>query len=590
MAGLWFRMFRGDKTEFKEIMLRVLFLQEMGELRTASNANAGQGKPIKYYNCNGIGHIARNCNQPKRPQNSDYFKEKMLLMQAQENGVDLEEEHMLFLAGGQTNTFDADVDEGPVQDMAQNEDNIFQADQCDAFDSDVDEAPTAQTLFMANLSSADPVNDEAGPSYDSDILFEDNKDQVAHSDVSSVPNDAIMIITNDIYEQDAQCVTSNKPNNTINASLTAELARYKELAEVYEKRTQSELTERELMIDTQMRMIIKDRNVKEESLQKELYSVKMQLNSTLNHNKLIREEVSTLKQDFKQKENKLLEEFLDMKHLQEKVEHKLYKQDQSLQTVYMFCKPKSFYDEVNRIAIGYKDPFYLSKAKQVQPSLYNDHEIVKTTHARALVYDSEDTLEIAETTKKQMIEKMKDLKCVKKKIFWSDDLIKMKAKALREKAKSAKPITAMIVYPPKTPAKLCDAIERKNLLIENENLIAKCLSKDVFYTATDSILTVSRFSNMHDAYTVAQKHIIELEAEKFNLTQKIQTDDHDEMIKHFSKLEVDHLNLQLKYQHLKECFRNKKSVTSLDAPTFELVFCNRTPKNSFKEGAIQFEN
>ncbi|GKG64395.1 hypothetical protein Tco_0659498, partial [Tanacetum coccineum] len=25
--------------------------------------------------------------------------------------------------------------------MAQNEDNIFQADQCDAFDSDVDEAP-----------------------------------------------------------------------------------------------------------------------------------------------------------------------------------------------------------------------------------------------------------------------------------------------------------------------------------------------------------------------------------------------------------------------------------------------------------------
>nr|GFC83684.1 hypothetical protein [Tanacetum cinerariifolium] len=36
--------------------------------------------------------------------------------------------------------------------------------------NDVDEAPTAQTMFMANLSSADPVTDEAGPSYDSDIL------------------------------------------------------------------------------------------------------------------------------------------------------------------------------------------------------------------------------------------------------------------------------------------------------------------------------------------------------------------------------------------------------------------------------------
>nr|GEU37132.1 putative transposase (putative), gypsy type [Tanacetum cinerariifolium] len=39
-----------------------------------------------------------------------------------------------------------------------------QLDDCDAFDSDVDEAPTVQTMFMVNLSSADPVYDEAGPS------------------------------------------------------------------------------------------------------------------------------------------------------------------------------------------------------------------------------------------------------------------------------------------------------------------------------------------------------------------------------------------------------------------------------------------
>ncbi|GKC83995.1 hypothetical protein Tco_1139712 [Tanacetum coccineum] len=108
--------------------------------------------------------------------------------------------------------------------------------------------------------------------------------------------------------------------------------------------------------------------------------------------------------------------------------------------------------------------------------------------------------------------------------------------------------------------KKCDEIKRKNLLIENENLIAKCLSKDVFYTAIDFVLTVSRFFDMHDAYIVAQKRISELEAKISNTTHKIQKDDHDEMIKHFSKLEVEHLNLQLKYQHLKECFviRNLK--------------------------------
>ncbi|GJT32566.1 hypothetical protein Tco_0922985 [Tanacetum coccineum] len=77
-------------------------------------------------------------------------------------GVALDEEQLLFLAGGQDNAIDEDVDKQPVQDLALNVDNVFQADDCDAFDFDVDEAPTAQTMFMANLSSVDPVYDKAG--------------------------------------------------------------------------------------------------------------------------------------------------------------------------------------------------------------------------------------------------------------------------------------------------------------------------------------------------------------------------------------------------------------------------------------------
>ncbi|GJZ18577.1 hypothetical protein Tco_0554700 [Tanacetum coccineum] len=144
-----------------------------GAPNRVGNANPSQARQIKCYNSNGIGRTARNCTQPKRPQNSKYFKDKMLLMQAQENRVALDEEQLLFLAGRQDNTVDEDVDEQQVHDLALNVDNVFQADDCDAFESDVDEAPTAQIMFMANLSSADHVYDEASPSYDLDILSEE---------------------------------------------------------------------------------------------------------------------------------------------------------------------------------------------------------------------------------------------------------------------------------------------------------------------------------------------------------------------------------------------------------------------------------
>ncbi|GJX04682.1 hypothetical protein Tco_0190598 [Tanacetum coccineum] len=547
------------------------------------------------------------------------------------------------------------------QDLALNVDNVFQVNDCDAFDSDVDEAPTTQIMFMANLSSVDPIYDEVGPSYDSDILSEVH----GHNQYQ----DAVCE-----HHEEHEMHDDVQPNYVVDSH--ADYTRDSNI-------TLFELTEREQKIDEQLRIVITDRNIKEENLKKKLHSVKLQLASTINHNKSMVEEVTSLKKDFKQKENKYLEEFLDMKDLKEKVEDKLFKQDQSLQTVHMLCKTKPYYDELNKVAIVYKNPLCLTRAKQVQPALYNGHEIIKTNHVPAIVHNSEDTLEIAEITRKKMNAKMKDPECVQNKvkitppdyskenylvtftpqkqltpeqIFWSQDLIKMKAKALKKQDTASRPIKALMVYLPNTPVmlvlrvlptksqvkinifaliqifsdfektynkritptgltegerdfeqtKACyltevipffktlkehfegiqkaltkeikemkdifeeleaevdqngvdrkhDKIERKKLLIANDNLIVYCLSKEVFYVPTNSELNVSSFTEMHDAHTSLEARCLELEVELSKLRDKIQKDNHNELVKRFSNLEITQLTKKINVlQEQNELFR-----------------------------------
>nr|GFC10728.1 hypothetical protein [Tanacetum cinerariifolium] len=101
-----------------------------------------------------------------------------------------------------------------------------------------------------------------------------------------------------------------------------------------------------------------------------------------------------------------------------------------------------------------------------------------------------------------------------------------------------------------------DASDRKNLLIANDNLIAECLSKEVFSVATKSELIVARFAEMHVVNTSVEVRCLALEAELATLRGKSHQENQGELIKNFSKLEVDHLNLQLKYQNLKDNIGN----------------------------------
>nr|GEZ94034.1 hypothetical protein [Tanacetum cinerariifolium] len=230
----------------------------------------------------------------------------------------------------------------------------------------------------------------------------------------------------------------------------------------------------------------------------------------------------------------------------------------------MLCRLKPYYNELNTIAISYKNPLCLTRAKQVQPALYNGHEIIRNNHVLAIVHNIKNTLEIAEIDRRKINDKMKDAECVNHKvkiaphdyskknfletftsqkqltleqIFWSQDLIKMKTKALTEQTTASRPIKALTVKH--------DEIEQKNLLIANDNLIAECLPKEVFYVATNSELNISRFTEMHVAHTIVKACCLELEAELSNLRDKSHNDNHNELVNRFSNLEVikDHVKL-----------------------------------------------
>nr|GEV33063.1 reverse transcriptase domain-containing protein [Tanacetum cinerariifolium] len=75
---------------------------QSNDTRTGCNRNVGtnaanQTRVICCYNCRGEGHMARQCTQTKRTRNTDWFKEKILLVQAHELGVVLDKEQLAFL-------------------------------------------------------------------------------------------------------------------------------------------------------------------------------------------------------------------------------------------------------------------------------------------------------------------------------------------------------------------------------------------------------------------------------------------------------------------------------------------------------------
>nr|GEV52790.1 hypothetical protein [Tanacetum cinerariifolium]GEV62138.1 hypothetical protein [Tanacetum cinerariifolium] len=98
--------------------------------------------------------MSKQCKKPNCKRDDAWFKDKVLLVQAQANGQILHDEKLAFLA-------DPGITEGQATQIVITHNAAYQADDLEAYDSDCDELNTAKGSPMANLSH-----------YGSDVLTE----------------------------------------------------------------------------------------------------------------------------------------------------------------------------------------------------------------------------------------------------------------------------------------------------------------------------------------------------------------------------------------------------------------------------------
>ncbi|GKA08180.1 gag-pol polyprotein [Tanacetum coccineum] len=259
--------------------------------------NSGQQRVVKCFNCQGEGHMARQCPKPKRKRDATWFRDKVLLVEAQGSGKVLNEEELEFLA-------DPGVVEGPVTQTVITHNAAYQADDLDAYDSDCDDFSIAKAVLMANLSS-----------YGSDVLSEN-----------------------------AQFADFEKEINYLKQTLS------------------------------------------EQSKEKEL------LAKTFND----------FKNESKEKEAKNIDKEIALEKKVKELDNIVYRMGQSAQTVHILTKPQVFYDNNLKQALGFQNPFYLKKAQQIRPMLYDGGVISKETNVISIA-DSEETLILEEESRSKML-------------------------------------------------------------------------------------------------------------------------------------------------------------------------------------------
>nr|GEW67226.1 hypothetical protein [Tanacetum cinerariifolium] len=266
-AGLVVPVFQNEDDPIDTINHMMSFLTSVNFVSAGSSRpfTSGQGEAqgkqrvIMCYNYKGEGHMSKQCIKPRRKHDAEWFKDKVLLVQAQANRQVLQEEELEFLA-------DPDTPDSSSNQIVITNNAAYQSNDLDAYDSDCDEINSAKIALMANLShyGSDNLAEVNNPKIranslnhqerqvqltseqfstlthtnteivsDSNIipysqyLNESPSNTVQNLTLPTLQDDLILSVIEQLKTQVVTCTKINQDNKQVSDLLTAKIERYK---------------------------------------------------------------------------------------------------------------------------------------------------------------------------------------------------------------------------------------------------------------------------------------------------------------------------------------------------------------------------
>ncbi|GJT99780.1 hypothetical protein Tco_1110119 [Tanacetum coccineum] len=221
----------------------------------------------------------------------------------------------------------------------------------------------------------------------------------------------------------------------------------------------------------------------------------------------------------------------------------------------MLTKPQFFYDHTTKQALGFQNPFYLKKAQQLEPKLY-DGNVIKNTSA-IVIPDSEETLMLAEESP-----------------FWSQNSMNSPEPTL-----SSRPTKVEVPKELPKVSMVNTSLKKLKHHLAGFDVVVK-------ERTTPTAITEGSWGFKHTKAYFKDEIIpfcLKLEAGLLNIKDFIEKEIYDKLFKSFTTLEKHCISLEVDTQLNQEIFQRDNFVSNQSAPSFDQLFELNELKAQYQE-------